>query len=308
MLPSMTSASSDRLDAEGDAPDTGVKSQGSGHEVVELAKTVIYALLIAFVLRVLLFQPFTIPSASMEPTLTEGDYIIVSKFAYGWSKDSLSIPFINPPGPHGRILQRGPDRGDIVVFKLPRDGKTDYIKRLVGLPGDRMQVKQGQLYINDQPVQRTALPAITEDSAFGMPRQIEAYRETLGGKTFTIHSFGADGPADNTGVYVVPKGCYFMMGDNRDNSLDSRFPPYNDPNSYQAKACPWNDGLDQYVGQPYVGPGFVPDNAGVGFVPAENLVGKADIILFSWKPGASLFKPWTWLTDARWGRFFNWLS
>src|SRR5579875_3400555 len=155
---SMSSASVEPLAAE--APHEGAKS--SVQEMIELGKTVFYALLIALILRVVLFQPFTIPSASMEPTLQEGDYIIVSKFAYGWSRDSLSIPFINPPGPHGRLLQRGPDRGDIVVFKLPRDGKTDYIKRLIGLPGDRIQVKHGQLYLNDQPVPRQTLPQVTE--------------------------------------------------------------------------------------------------------------------------------------------------
>jgi signal peptidase I len=303
----MTSAPSDSASADV-AKDGEVKRTGSAHELIDLAKTVVYALLIALALRIVLFQPFTIPSASMEPTLLEGDYIIVSKFAYGWSRVSLSIPFVNLPAPHGRLLMRQPHRGDIVVFKLPRDDKIDYIKRLVGLPGDRIQVKHGVLNINDQPVTRVQLPAATEDAAFGLPRQIDSYKETLGKKTFTTHSYGPDGPADNTGVYVVPKGCYFMMGDNRDNSLDSRFPPYNDPNSYAAKACPWNDAVDQYVGQPYLGPGFVPDNAGVGFVPAENLVGKADVILFSWKQGASFFKPWTWFTDARWGRFLHFLT
>jgi signal peptidase I len=299
----MTTSSSEPLEAESPK----VRPKGSAQELFELGKTVVYALLIALALRIVLFQPFTIPSASMEPTLMEGDYIIVSKFAYGWSKNSIPL---SPPLFHGRIFQRGPHRGDIVVFKLPRDlsGHTDYIKRLIGLPGDRIQVKHGVLNINDRPVNDVKLPPVTEDSAFGLPRQIDRYKETLGDKTFTINSFGSDGQADNTGVYVVPKGCYFMMGDNRDNSLDSRFPPYTDPNSYTAKACPWDDKLDQYVGLPYAGPGFVPDNAGVGFVPAENLVGKADLILLSWKPTASLFKPWTWFTDARWNRFVHWLT
>jgi signal peptidase I len=298
----MTTASSDAIEAEKAAK---ASPKGSAGEMFELGKTVVYALLIALVLRVFLFQPFTIPSASMEPTLLEGDYIIVSKFAYGWSKNS--IPF-SPPIFHGRLFQRGPHRGDIVVFKLPRDGHTDYIKRLVGLPGDRIQVKHGRLNINDQPVNDVKLESGAEDSAFGLPRQIDRFKETLGDKTFISNSFGTDGPADNTGVYVVPKGCYFMMGDNRDNSLDSRFPPYNVAGSYTDKQCPWDNSLDQYVGQPYAGPGFVPDNAGVGFVPAENLVGKADVILFSWKQGASMFKPWTWFTDARWDRFLKFLT
>jgi signal peptidase I len=301
----MTTASSDPIEGDPDVDAAKARPKGSAGEMFELGKTVVYALLIALVLRVFLFQPFTIPSASMEPTLVEGDYIIVSKFAYGWSKNS--IPF-SPPIFHGRIFQRGPHRGDIVVFKLPRDGHTDYIKRLVGLPGDRIQVKHGRLNINGEPVNDVKLEAGAEDSAFGVSRQIDRYKETLGDKTFITNSFGPDGPADNTGVYVVPKGCYFMMGDNRDNSLDSRFPPYNVAGSYTDKTCPWDNSLDQYVGQPYAGPGFVPDNAGVGFVPAENLVGKADVILFSWKQGASLFKPWTWFTDARWDRFTHFLT
>jgi signal peptidase I len=246
------------------------KTKGAAHEVLELGKTIVYALLIALVLRVLLFQPFTIPSASMEPTLLEGDYIIVSKYAYGWSKNSM--PF-SPPIFSGRIFPHAPHRGDIVVFKLPRDGHTDYIKRLVGLPGDRMQVKQGVLYINDKPVQRMPLSPVTLDSAFGIPHQVARYQETMQDthKTYTTYSFGNDGEVDNTGVYTVPAGNYFMMGDNRDNSVDSRY----------------------------------PEETGVGFVPFENLVGRAEVILFSWKEGASLFKPWTWFTDARpsrWGQ------
>ncbi|HTK34097.1 MAG TPA: signal peptidase I [Caulobacteraceae bacterium] len=251
------------------SPKPAKTKSGPAHEVFELGKTIVYALLIALVLRVLLFQPFTIPSASMEPTLLEGDYIIVSKFAYGWSRHS--IPF-SPPIFKGRIFEQTPHRGDIVVFKLPRDGHTDYIKRLVGLPGDRMQVKQGTLYINDKAVQRTPLTPVQLDSAFGVPHDVARYQEVLPDtrKTYTTYSFGNDGEVDNTGVYTVPAGHYFMMGDNRDNSVDSRYPP----------------------------------ETGVGFVPAENLVGKAEVILFSWREGASMLKPWTWFTDARaerWG-------
>jgi signal peptidase I len=244
------------------------KPKGAGHEVFELAKTIVYALLIALVLRVILFQPFTIPSASMEPTLQEGDYIIVSKFAYGWSRHSF--PF-SPPIFHGRIFPHQPHRGDIVVFKLPRDGHTDYIKRLIGLPGDRIQVKRGQLYINDKAMPRMPMTPVQLESAFGIPHDVARYRETLPdvGKSYTTFSFGDDGDVDNTGVYTVPQGMYFMMGDNRDNSVDSRY----------------------------------PTETGVGFVPFENLVGRAEIILFSWKEGASLFKPWTWVTDARIDRF-----
>jgi signal peptidase I len=223
---------------------------GAVSEIVEIVKTIVYALLIALVLRVLFFQPFTIPSASMEPNLYQGDYIIVSKYMF------------SPP-----------HRGDIVVFKLPRDGRTDYVKRVIGVPGDRIQMKQGLLYLNGQQVPRTFVGTTKEDSGYGFIRDIAVYRETLpGGRTFLTNDFGTDGELDNTDVFVVPEGHYFMMGDNRDNSSDSRVPP---------------------------------EAGGVGYVPAENLVGKAQIILLSWNPGASLFKPWTWLLDARPSRFFH---
>jgi signal peptidase I len=237
-------------------------------EIVEITKTVVYALMIALVLRVIFFQPFTIPSASMEPNLYEGDYIIVSKFAYGWSRNS--IPF-SPPLFKGRILERTPNRGDIIVFKLPRDGHTDYIKRLIGLPGDRIQVIGGVLHINGKIIPRKYLGAEPEDVGGGFMRNVAHYEETFpNGRKFTTNDFGPDGALDNTDVYVVPQGEYFFMGDNRDNSLDSR---------------------------------VAPSDNGVGFVPAENLVGRADIILMSWNKGAALFKPWTWVTKIRLSRF-----
>ena len=243
---------------------------GAVNEIVEIVKTVVYALLIALVLRVLFFQPFTIPSASMEPNLYQGDYIIVSKYSYGYSRHS--VPF-SPPIFSGRIMERTPHRGDIVVFKLPRDNRTDYVKRVIGLPGDRVQMKNGLLYLNGQQVPRTYVGTTKEDSGYGFIRDISVFRETLpGGKSFLTNDYGTDGELDNTDVFVVPEGHYFMMGDNRDNSSDSRVPP---------------------------------EAGGVGYVPAENLVGKAQIILLSWDANASLFKPWTWILDARPSRFFN---
>jgi signal peptidase I len=251
------------------AAKTPEKSSAAG-EVVEIVKTIVYALLIALVLRVLFFQPFTIPSASMEPNLYQGDYIIVSKYSYGYSRHSM--PF-SPPLFSGRVFERPPQRGDIVVFKLPRDGHTDYVKRVIGLPGDRIQMKGGLLYLNGKPVPRTFVGTTKEDSGYGFIRDISVYRETLpGGRSFLTNDFGSDGELDNTDVFVVPEGQFFMMGDNRDNSSDSRVPP---------------------------------EAGGVGYVPAENLVGRAQIILLSWNPGASLFKPWTWVLDARPSRFFN---
>ena len=274
-----------------DANDEHAGKGGAVNESIEIVKTVVYALLIALVLRVLLFQPFTIPSASMEPNLYQGDYIIVSKFSYGYSRHS--IPF-SPKLFSGRMFFHAPNRGDIVVFKLPRDGHTDYIKRLMGLPGDRIQVKQGLVYINDQPIIRTPAPKGVEDMGYGELKTVDRYVETLpGGRHFLTNSYGNDGQVDNTGVYVVPPHCYFMMGDNRDNSADSRFDPGIPPDSTSA-TCPWDSSVDQFV-----------NGEGVGFVPEENLVGRARVILLSWKPGASLFKPWTWVTDLRADRFLK---
>jgi signal peptidase I len=242
---------------------------GAVNEIVEIVKTVVYALAIALFLRVLLFQPFTIPSASMEPNLLEGDYIIVAKYAYGYSRHS--IPF-SPPLFSGRILDHAPQRGDIIVFKLPRDGHTDYIKRLIGLPGDRIDVRGGVVYINGKEIPREELPSVKVDSGYGFVRDVERFQETLpNGRKYVTYDYGPDGDMDNRGGFIVPEGHYFFMGDNRDNSLDSR----------------------------------APEAIGVGYVPEENLVGKADIILLSWDKDASIFKPWTWVLNARPSRFFN---
>ena len=244
------------------------KSQTALAEWIDTFRVVLIFLLIALVLRVLLFQPFTIPSASMEPNLYEGDYIVVSKWSYGYSRHS--IPF-SPPVFKGRILGQTPKRGDIAVFKLPRDNKTDYIKRVIGLPGDKVQMIANKLYINGAPVQDVVVSRAQMADMFG-PRAVTQVRETLpGGKSFMTQDFGPGGDLDDTPVYEVPAGHYFMMGDNRDNSIDSR----------------------------------VEMSAGVGMVPAENLVGKAQIIMFSWTPGASLFNPVSWFANVRFSRFFK---
>lgn len=246
-------------------PKSAAKSAAS--ETGEIFKTIVFALLIAMVLRIFLFQPFTIPSASMEPNLYEGDYIVVTKWSYGFSKHS--IPF-SPPLFDGRILGSAPKRGDIVVFKLPRDNKTDFIKRVIGLPGDRIQMISNKLYINDKPVQDVLVSRREIEDIFG-PRMVSEVRETLPeGKSFMTQDFGPGNDLDDTPVYEVPAGHYFMMGDNRDNSIDSR----------------------------------VEQSSGVGMVPAENLVGKAQIILFSWEPGSSLWNPASWF-NVRLNRFFN---
>ena len=241
-------------------------------EVVETVQTVVYALMIAFVLRVVLFEPFTIPSASMEPGLLVGDYIIATKWNYGWSRHS--IPF-SPPVLKGRVLEMGagPQRGDVVVFKLPRDTSQTYVKRLIGLPGDRVQVKGGVVSVNGKPIVRTpAGDAVDPDpSPASHGLTVAQFRETRpdGGSYITFDR----GPAemDDTEVYNVPEGHYFMMGDNRDNSQDSRW----------------------------------PREYGVGYVPAENLVGKVRLVLVSWKGGASLFNPITWVTRFDPSRMFR---
>jgi signal peptidase I len=272
------------IDAER-APDA---KSGTVRETVDIIKTVVYALAIALVLRVALFQPYTIPSASDEPNLYAGDYIIVSKWTYGWSRHS--IPF-NPPLFSGRLFFHPPTRGDIIVFKLPHDGRTDFIKRLVGLPGDRIQIKSGRLYINGQALARTPLPAGLGDIGGDGPQPVDRFLETNPeGRQYAIQTApgDADRNANDTGVYVVPPHCYFMMGDNRDNSLDSRFDPYMPMSATGSATCGWDYSLDQSAQTD-------PDHPGVGFVPEEDLVGKAQFVLASWKPGASLFKPWTWI-------------
>ncbi|HEY8617683.1 signal peptidase I [Phenylobacterium sp.] len=236
---------------------------GAANEFAEVVKTIVWALAIALVLRVFLLQPYTIPSASMEPNLYEGDYIVVTKWSYGYSKHSA--PF-SPPLFEGRIAGKSPERGDVAVFKTPRDNRTDLIKRVIGLPGDRIQMKGGELFLNGERIRRTpiqpsqALARSMQERGGGG----ELFVETLpGGRSYLTQDYGPDGGLDETDVYVVPEGHYFMMGDNRDNSSDSRVP--------------------------------VAAN-GVGYLPAENLVGRARIVLVSWKPGASILKPWTWLS------------
>jgi signal peptidase I len=235
---------------------------------METVKTVLYAVLIAVVVRTVAFEPFNIPSASMVPTLLIGDYLFVSKYSYGYSR--YSLPFGLPLIP-GRVLATLPERGDIAVFKLPKDNKTDYIKRLVGLPGDRIQVKGGILHINDQAVIRERVEDLVESDGFGNERRRFQYIETLpnGRKHRIIEISDREPNSDDTTVYQVPKDHFFAMGDNRDNSLDSR-----------------------YIAQ-------------VGYIPIENLVGRAEMIFFSTDGGAAWWEFWRWPFSIRYGRLFQ---
>lgn len=239
--------------------------------------------LIVVVFRSFIFSPFNIPSESMLPRLENGDYLLASKWSYGFSK--YSLPLSAPLIP-GRILASQPDRGDIVIFKAPPGNDVDYIKRVIGLPGDQIQVRGGQVFINGTavPRQRVAdfvLPVSPNTRCYAM--QFEAtdadgspvckypqFRETLpGGKTYNVLDLGQTSQ-DDTEVFIVPEGHMFLMGDNRDNSLDSRFPAV--------------------------------EGQGIGIVPQENLVGKASLMMFSTDGGAQWIKPWTWFTAARWDR------
>ena len=255
-----------------DKKDTrSMSKEKEGGFFAELAKVLIQAFVIALVVRTILFQPFNIPSGSMIPTLLIGDYLFVSKYAYGYSNHSL------PFSPHlfsGRIFGQAPKRGDVVVFKFPRDEQQDYIKRVIGLPGDKIQMKDGRLYINGEIVPREPIAKLEERDIMGRVHEVPTYRETLpGGVQHTIIEVEGDtGPYDNTGVYEVPPDHYFMMGDNRDNSTDSRVPQ---------------------------------DQGGVGYVPFENLVGRAEVIFFSVREGDPAWAIWEWPWSVRWNRLFH---
>jgi len=216
--------------------------------------------------RTLGYEPFTIPSAAMKPTFYQGDYVIVSKGAYGYSRHSI---LGSPSLMRGRVGFRPPARGDVVVFKLPRDGRTNYVKQLIGLPGDRVQILRGVVLINQTPLRQHIEGSIPTDDR-GVPERASLVREfTPEGRSYLLQTHGADEPMDNTGVYVVPPHCYFVLGDNRENSADSRFDPGLPPNDPKLGGCGWDGRVDSQVG----------DGEGVGFVPEENLIGRAWMLL-----------------------------
>jgi len=232
------------------------------------------AFLLAAVIRTVLLQPFTIPSGSMIPTLLVGDYLLVNKFSYGYSR--YSLPVYNPEWFKGRLFGSEPTRGDVVVFRLPSDPSVDYIKRVVGLPGDKIQVLDGVLNINGRPVPRVAEGTYNsaetdltgEIMSPNLRKDVPIYRETLDtGTTYQTLDINPFSDGDNTQEFVVPQKHYFMMGDNRDNSSDSRFT--------------------------------------VGYVPEENLVGRASFIIFSIGNETPFLQVWKWPANLRYSRFFK---
>jgi signal peptidase I len=261
------------------------RGQDKAGGFAETVRTVVYAVLIAVVVRTFAIEPFNIPSGSMIPTLLIGDYLFVSKYSYGYSKHSF--PFSMGMFP-GRIFGHAPERGDVAVFKYPGDqgqgaNRTDYIKRIVGLPGDRIQVTGGILHINGKPVERIPVGDYVQRGS-GNYRKAMLYVEVLpNGRRHEIIETGDAGTSDNTPEFLVPAGQYFAMGDNRDDSLDSR-------TQLQVR-----DSM-----------GMIQPRGTLGwYVPAENLVGRAEFIFFSHDPSAAgWLEPWKWPQAIRFSRFF----
>lgn len=259
-----------------------VKSEASAPEkkesLYDLVIVLLQAVAIAVVVKTFLFQPFNIPTPSMVPTLLVGDYLFVSKFSYGYSKYSFPFSFNLFSG---RILGSEPKRGDVIVFRLPSDTSKDYIKRLIGLPGDTVQIRNGVVHVNGQPFGRERIEDVVEDDKRCGRIRVPQYRETnLEGRSYITQKLSESpdctlyraAKVDNTEVFRVPEDSYFMMGDNRDNSADSR---------------------------------ISPDDGGVGFVPSENLIGRARFLFFSIDESASWFAPWRWLFEIRYSRVGN---
>lgn len=239
------------------------KSQSSIRETVVI---ILQAVALAMVVRLFFYQPFNIPSGSMESTLLVGDYLFVSKLSYGYSKYSFFglVPF------KGRFLSSEPKRGDVIVFRKPPQNEEDFIKRLIGLPGDKIQMRNGVLYINGKAVPKRYVDTVTYTTKHGVPVTARRYEEILPeGKKYYVLDTVIGGDSDNTIEYTVPKGKYFFMGDNRDNSSDSRLLGY------------------------------------VGYVPRENLIGRADIIFFSADDTWHFIRFLSWPSKIRWSRFFK---
>ncbi len=245
------------------------KPKGNKSVIGEFVSTTLLAVGIALVLRTFLFEPFRIPSNSMQPELTKGDYIITSKYSLGYGRHSAEpLPF---PVKRGRLFERKPARGDVIVFR-PDGMDKNLIKRIVGLPGDQVQMISGVLHLNGERVKVESFGSEKRLDKYGNLQDTDVQRETLpGNEAVSIYDAMKNSPSDNTSVFTVPAGHYFFMGDNRDNSLDSRY----------------------FVAQ-----------GGAGYVPSEALMGKAEFVLLSVKDDFELVKPWTWL-NVRGDRFFK---
>ncbi len=243
-----------------------IEEQHKEESLGETIKTVIYAIAIACFIRTFWFEPFKIPSGSMYPTLEVGDFLFVSKYTYGYSKHSFPFSF---PTYSGRIWQDLPKRGDVVVFKYPGDNRTDYIKRVIGLPGDTIQVKDGRLYINHELIERKDAKSYIIDEYIAFPKKFTEYTEVLpeGTPHQILEYSDNEFKVDNTPEFQIPAEHYFMMGDNRDNSNDSR--------------------------------------QSVGMVPLENIEGKARFLFYSHDDTIKWYNPITWISSIRWDRLFN---
>ena len=235
--------------------------------IVENIKTLLYALVIAIIIRSLLIQPFYIPSSSMEPNLLVGDRIFVTKYSYGYSKHSF--PF-SPPLFKGRMLENPPKRGDVVVFKTPADNRTDYIKRLIGLPGDTIKFVDSNLYINNSEIIKSKISNKVEIFCGKKKIDVFLFEEELSNKKKYNSVYLKNFPYQNSDIFSVPENHYFFLGDNRDCSKDSRF------------------------------------LSSVGYVHKDNLVGKAQFIFFSSdRSKGSIFAIWKWKDTLRLNRFFK---
>ena len=270
-----------------DMPEAERESSGSRAAVRKEDSFLIFLLklvVLVTLFRSFVFSPFNIPSESMLPRLVNGDYLLAAKWPYGYSR--YSLPFGLPVLPETRVLASPPERGDVVIFKQPPLKELDYIKRVIGLPGDLVQMVNGQLYLNGVPVPKQRLSdfeiAISPNTEcyslqFIAKRadgtdvcRYPRYRETLpGGRHYEVLDLGQR-QMDNTDPVLVPEGHLFLMGDNRDNSEDSRFP--------------------------------AEPGRGIGLVPMDNLVGRASVVMWSTDGSVEWFKPWTWFTAARWNR------
>lgn len=237
------------------------------NSLFEMIKTIVIAMFVAVTIRTVAYEPFSIPSGSMIPTLQVGDYLFVSKYSYGYSQYSLPFKMVTFPG---RLFYTEPERGDVAVFKKPTSPNIDYIKRIIGLPGDTVRMVEGRLYVNKQQVERELVDSYPLAEPFGGEKNYNQYQETLpNGVRHLIVEQSDNAVLDNTMEFKVPAGHFFVMGDNRDGSQDSRV-------------------MKQ-----------------VGYVPVENLVGRAEMIFFSVEGGTKAWQIWKWPWTIRFNRLFQ---